>query len=127
MDYARWQAQVGEAVGDGSTARDHWEVAARRGNPLAIARLTAPPMPDTVAYMWDWLMELHGRSGASMAGLLPLNYTTIDAWARMTGTDIHPLEVRALIALDGVLLSAEPEPEAEPAPRNDAWPERKNG
>lgn len=129
MDYARWQAQAGEAVGDGSTARDHWEVAARRGNPLAIARLTPPEIPESVDYLWGWTMELHGRSGAHMAGLNPLSYATVDAWSRLTHTYPDPLEVHALMALDAVLLGSEPPTEQEPDERvrDDAWPEKKHG
>jgi hypothetical protein len=115
-----------EAVGD-VTAFDHWQVAARRGNEAAIAKLTPPELPESVAYLWDWVMELHGRSGAHMAGLNPLSYATLEAWMRLSGYTLDPLEVQALIMLDAALLDrSEPEPDTpEPVVRDDAWPEKK--
>jgi hypothetical protein len=116
-----------ESVDGGATAYDHWQIAARRGSEVAIARLTPPELPESVAYLWEWVMELHGRSGAHMAGLNPLNYATLESWMRLTGYTLDPLEVQALIALDAALLDrSEPEPdEPEPVIRDDAWPTRK--
>jgi hypothetical protein len=130
MEYVRWQSESNSDAGDGATLRDHWEVAARRGNVDAIARLRQPELPESVEYLWGWLIELHGRSGVNMAGLNPLSYGTIEAWARLTGRQPDSLEVEALLMLDAAMLRPDTdravEPEAAP-PRDDAWPEKKNG
>lgn len=80
-------------------------------------------------YLVGWAYALHGRSGVGMAGVAPLGYTTIEAWSRLTGTQLEPYEVNALIALDAVLCSPETgeeetveEPPAER--RQLAWPTR---
>ncbi|KKL24374.1 hypothetical protein LCGC14_2415940, partial [marine sediment metagenome] len=76
MDYAAHHALCSERAEDGSTMREHWEVAAAQGSAKAAESLTAPPFPEDLAYMWDWTLELHGRSGVNMAGLNPLSYGT---------------------------------------------------
>lgn len=87
-------------------------------------------------------MELHGRSGASMAGLLPLSYPVLESWWRLKGCPepLHPLEVHALIELDRVILdlhSNNPKKrktqEEDKVPDGDSraqhlpWPVKKNG
>jgi hypothetical protein len=127
MEFARWTVQANEPVGDGTVARDHWEAAARRGSAAALARLEGPPIPESVEYLWGWLMELHGRSGAHMSGINPLSYSTVAEWARLTRTDVDTLEVRALMQLDAALLARteDVEEEAPPADVTPAWPEKK--
>ena len=83
-----------------------WELAAARGNEAARRKLDGPEFPEELAYVWEWARELHGRSGVGMAGIAPLSYQTIDAWQKLTGTMLTPLDVEALIAVDGALLSA---------------------
>jgi hypothetical protein len=86
--------------------RDHLEVAARKGSARAIAALyNGPQIPDSVAYLWDWARELHGKSGVGMSGFNPLTYTTIADWARLTGNEPEPHEVEALFWLDAILLN----------------------
>lgn len=84
------------------------EIAAKRGVKRAIEKLEGPPFPDVLMYLYDWIGELYGRSGAGMAGVNPLTYGTIADWARLTGRDLQPHEVHALITLDAVLRHPEP-------------------
>jgi len=60
-------------------------------------------------YLWEWVRALHGRSGVGPAGLAPLSYETVAAWARLSGERPRPFEVEALMDLDAVLLSPGPE------------------
>lgn len=64
-----------------------------------------------------------------MGGVAPLGYTTIDAWSRLTGIQLEPYEVDALILLDAVLCNPEAGAEAEEVQaterRQQAWPTRK--
>lgn len=39
-----------------------------------------------------------------MLGRLPISYSEIHAWARLTGRQVDPFDVRALRLLDAVLL-----------------------
>ena len=128
MDYAAHYVECSQKAEGGSTMRDHWEAAARSGSVVAADKLVAPEFPEELSYLWDWTLELHGRSGAGMAGLNPLSYETIDAWGRLTGRDPMPHEVEGLILLDAALrpVSDSDEPvEAEPT-ETPAWPEQKN-
>lgn len=61
--------------------------------------------PPELDYLRTWLFELHGRSGASSAGLAPLSWTTFKHWREETGNVVHPWEKRALMDLDAVLLN----------------------
>lgn len=128
MAYARWQVEAHQQVEGGGIALDHWIAAAKR-NETARAKLEGPAFPQRIGYLWDWTMQLHGRSGAHMSGLNPLSYTTIRDWAELTNQWPEPHEVNALIELDALLLgiAREPEPEPEPAKPQSAWPEKKNG
>ena len=49
-------------------------------------------------------MALHGQSGVGVAGLLPLNYSTIFAWRDLEEIDIQPHEVQALLIIDKTML-----------------------
>lgn len=94
------------------------------------AKLDSAPFPDVLAYLWEWVIALHGRSGVGMGGLAPLSYATIAAWAKLTGQRPLPYEVEALMALDAALLSkgeVAESVEAEEAEQvvTPAWPTKK--
>jgi len=89
-------------------ARAHLERAAANGDLWARAELQGPACPEVVAYLVPWAYELVGRSGMGMNGLAPLRYSEIEAWSRLTGRVLVPMEVEALIRLDRVLRSPPP-------------------
>lgn len=65
-------------------------------------------------YLIDWVYELFGRSGVGFSGPAPLTYSSIEAWSRLTGTVVSPLEVEALLILDSVMIaSTDVEPDKE--------------
>lgn len=84
--------------------RAHLEISARKGSKAARRELERYQLPDEVLYLWNWAYELYGRSGAHMNGLNPVSYTTIQAWAAMTGHRPTSLEVEALIQLDTAMM-----------------------
>ena len=90
--------------------------------------MKAPEFPEELAYLWDWALELHGRSGVSMAGLNPLTFQTLEAWARLTDRCLLPHEVEGLILLDSALRPVEDKKPEEPEEPEDipAWPEPKD-
>ena len=130
MAYARHHAELSHRDDKGTEVRLHLEAAAARGNPDAIRKLEGPEFPENLAYLWAWVMELHGRSGVGMAGLAPLSYTTIRDWSELTDQYPDPDEVQGLMALDAVLRAgpsatvAKSEPEQVP---RKAWPEKAHG
>ena len=93
--------------------------------------LEEPDYPAEMDYLRQWSRELFGRSGIGMEGVAPLKPTEVEAWARLNGLDLTPLETQALFRLDTVRrhpevmddVTAKP----EPALRGDAaarWPTR---
>lgn len=106
MEYARHEVRMSATVeGAKGTQRDHLKAAAAKGNKGAIKALKGPEFPEALAYLWRWARELHCKSGVGMSGFLPLTYTTIADWSRLTGNNPRPYEVEALFALDAILLS----------------------
>jgi len=80
----------------------------------------------------EWAYELSGRSGIGLAGIAPLSYPVVEAWARLSDVRLEPHEVRALVMLDDALRDpdlagpAEDEaPEEQPRPEAPQWPERR--
>jgi len=70
---------------------------------------------------------LHGRSGASIAGISPLAYTTIQAWMQLMDIgELQPYEVEALLTLDSAfLLEDETMQEEKPPAETPPWPKRR--
>ena len=81
------------------------EKLAAKGDARAIAALDGPEFPDCLDYLYRWAVDMHGRSGVGMGGLMPLSYSTIADYSRLNDIYIAPHEVAALILLDSVMLS----------------------
>lgn len=125
----RFETLLNRKTEGGASERDHLLEAARRGSESAQEALEGPEPPETMLYLMEWAYALCGRSGASMEGLAPVSYGTIEAWSRLMGVTPDPLEVRALITLDSVIRHperGEQEKEAEaPKKPETPWPESK--
>lgn len=129
MDYARHQAELSRPGPDGVPQGETWLEAARRGNAHARKRLEGPPFPEDLAHVWKWAQELYGRSGINMAGLNPLSYESLLAWAVLTDQWPEPHEIEALLAVDSVLRA--PEAKKADASKKEAgtvapWPTKGN-
>lgn len=118
-----------DETGVTTTLRDYLEDSAQRGNVRSAEMLEPRPYPPEIGYLHEWALALFGRSGSSMAGVAPLSYTEVAAWAQLKGLTLEPYEVHALFVLDAALSAAgEIEDEGEDEPRSTsvaAWPERK--
>lgn len=57
-------------------------------------------MPDALAYLWEWFIELSAARGASMSGLAAITYRDVEAWSRLTGRVLDQLELSAIMHLD---------------------------
>lgn len=124
---------------DGATRRAHLEAAATKGSQTAINALEPPSYPSALGYLLEWAYALFGRSGVGMSGLAPLGYGTIESWARLRGEDPTPMEVVALMELDGVFRDPDADVDGTDDVEQDemartpdeireqyAWPERKS-
>lgn len=89
---------------DGHSQRVHLERAAARGSASSRKTLTGPPLPDAAAYLWDWTLELHGRSGNGFEGSPNvLSYQTLLAWSTFKHLHISDDETYALFTLDMIM------------------------
>lgn len=84
----------------------HWERSARRGNSDAIAKLTPPPFPDAVDYLYDWFNELSARRPLAMHGVSPITHEGIKAWRENMDLHPEPHEVEAILRMDTVWRNA---------------------
>ncbi len=59
--------------------------------------------------MWDYFLELHNARSSNGFGPVPLSYTEIDAWRRLTNQRLDPWELSAIVRLDGVFMTVHAE------------------
>lgn len=59
--------------------------------------------PESLRYLHEWAVELYGTSGVSEAGLMPLSWQALVAWADLTGRRPTVDEIDGLRQLDAVM------------------------
>lgn len=81
-----------------STLRETYESGARQ-NPIFAKAMKGPPLPDAMAYLWRWFIELH--KGRTLNGMGPTRatYQDILAWQQVSGVTPQQWELRALMSL----------------------------
>lgn len=62
--------------------------------------LYGPQLPQELAYLWRWFVEL--RSGNRPGA--PLSWSEIESYARLMRRSLHKWEVQALKELDNLLM-----------------------
>jgi len=67
------------------------------------------PLPSSYGYCWQWFSELSRTRTSNGYGQDAIRYSEIEAWGRLTHTQIDYLEVRAIMQLDGAYLSHQSE------------------
>ncbi|MBY0490628.1 MAG: hypothetical protein K2R93_12370 [Gemmatimonadaceae bacterium] len=87
----------------GLTVREHLERAAAV-DPAAARELVGPPMPPVGLTAWHTFDALHRARPMSAQGVTPISYTELDAFRRLTGTPLTPLDVQLVRIIDEVYL-----------------------
>ena len=88
-------ARLDKKQEDGSTLREHYEAAHRRGRLRDPERLLfGPEPPSELRYLLGWWRELGWGLGQSVT------WADVDAWARLTDRKPYPHEVRALVQME---------------------------
>lgn len=64
--------------------------------------LDGPRMPQTLAHVWGWFLELSAARRTGFSGVAAIGWADIDAWARLTGSRPRPWEVQLIRRLDDV-------------------------
>ena len=72
MEYVRHEALLDKKGDDGATYRSHLEAKERKSPGSAVNSLLGPEAPEYLLYLLEWASALVGRSGATMAGIVPL-------------------------------------------------------
>lgn len=104
LEFAEHQRVLAQVDKDGIPWRDHLTKLVDLGR-KPDSDLIGPDLPNTVGYLWAWFAELASCRSVGMAGINPINFVDIDAWSRLTGRNVQPYEVRALLDLDRVMRS----------------------
>jgi hypothetical protein len=106
--YARREFWLDEKHGDGTTTRRETIAALADQGREYVEDDEAPPpaeLPEAGAYLWGWFLELSGGRASTGFSLLPISWSDLYAWTRLTGNRLEPWEVVVLRAFDGALLS----------------------
>lgn len=67
-----------------------------------------PECPPALEYLWGWFLDIGSTRGGGY-GPAPITYPDIDAWARLTGNDPTPWEVRMLRRIDNAYMAFQAE------------------
>ena len=65
-----------------------------------------PPFPLHDAYIFQIFQELNASRSHNGFGYNPLTYTELDAYRRMTGSELTRWEVKMLMQIDRIFLAA---------------------
>lgn len=104
-DFIRYELRLNEKNEKGVTREDTLREAARLGDPFAIGFFaSAPPFPEDIGYLYDWIQQLHGRSGSGFGGANRLSPSVVKDWELGMEIQISVLEFEALLYLDDVIL-----------------------
>jgi hypothetical protein len=68
--------------------------------------LWTPDFPIPLAYLWQAYHRIRRRKGGNGFGVMPLEWSDIDAFNRLTGMALAPWEVGMIERLDDVFLKA---------------------
>lgn len=83
-----------------------------------------PEVPPNVEHVWHWF---HDISSQRRTGPEALAWSEIEAWARLTATDLLPREAQMLIAMDRAYIRAVRKEQRENRERLQAESKAKTG
>lgn len=92
---------------DGSSERDNLIAAAAEGNREAKAKLdNAPKLPPHAVYLWEYFCQLHATRPNYGWGAVSLQYSEIEAWARLCHVELDGWELDAILRIDRKFLDS---------------------
>lgn len=83
---------------DGSALGEHYAALERMGKVV----LRSPALPPAGIPVWNAFARLSYSRSSNGFGANPIPYTEIEAFCRLTGTDLSPWEVETITALDAL-------------------------
>jgi len=98
--FAKSSFALGELQEDKATLRHHLEVVWRRTGKKPQQLQEAPELPESVAHIWSWYVELSRKRQAAMSGVAPLLESEIGWFFANRGITPELWELDAINALD---------------------------
>ena len=95
--------RLNERQGDGATLRHHLEQVYKQTGKRP-EQFTEVECPEEMRYLWQWFCELSGTRQYSEVGAMPITFQEMDAWARLSGNEPSPLDVKVLKQIDFIAL-----------------------
>jgi hypothetical protein len=87
----------------GGTVNDHLAALERKGRR---PKMVEPELPPGTAHIWNTFVQLSAARTGNGFGANPLPYGEIEAFCRLTRTDLEPWEIDVIRALDLEFLAA---------------------
>ena len=84
---------------DGTKLADHLEAVVDQGGEWP-EEFPLPEIPMEAIDIWDWYWDMRSANGSGFGGPEPVKYTEMEAWSRLTNTELPPGCVRLLRVLD---------------------------
>ena len=106
MNFAEAEFTLGVRQEDGFTLKQHLLTAWKQSGKKPQELIDAPPLPELTAYLWGYYQELHRRRVNYGWGHVPLSFSEVEAWARLTKRKLDPWELSALLDIDAVYLAS---------------------
>lgn len=90
---------------DGSTLHDHLDQAEKSGIPWPEEYTPLPP-PQGLEHVWNIFWELRSTCGQGVGfGPTRISYLELDAWQRVTKSDLSQQELDCIVAMDSAYLA----------------------
>ena len=86
------------------TARDHLRAVVHEV-PSALPELIGPPLPPLAARAWSAYLELDRTRSVGMHSAGPITFAEIEAYDRMAGVGLTPLDVHLIRVADDAFMT----------------------
>lgn len=70
------------------------------------AELETPPFPIEIAYLWKAWSRLRRRKRSGPDGIAPLEWPDFDAYSRLAGQHLSPIDIELIEAIDDAYLAS---------------------
>lgn len=92
---------------EGVPLRDHLLlVKEQKGENAVLEELELPDFPEIFRGVWDKFLDLSSSRSVGFDGPLPISYSEMYYWSKMTGWQLSKIEIRAIRRLDKVWFQA---------------------
>ena len=87
------------------TVREHL-IEAAKFDPAVAVELAGPPIDPLTRYAWGVFDTMHARRPLSAQAVQPLTFVEIEAYCRLTGESLTPLDLHLVCVIDDAYVAA---------------------